>query len=154
MVGEHARHHGLADRHGPYPHTRVVPAMSRDLDLVPVDIDGAQRIEDRARRFDGEPGDNVLARRYSAENAAGIVRQENDPAVIDPHLVGVVLSLERGRPKAAADLDPLHRVDRHQRARQVAIELVIDRLPEPRRNAARDYFDDGADRGTSLTDGV
>src|SRR6516165_11383353 len=154
VVGEHTCHHGLTDRHGTYPHARVVPAMGRNLDLVAVDIDGAQRIEDRARRLHREPGDDVLPRRYPAEDAAGIVRQEDNLAFVDPHLVGVVFAFEGGRPKAAADLDPLDRIDRHQCAGKIAVELIVDRLSEPRRNAARDDFDDGTGRGAGFAHAI
>src|SRR5216683_2210035 len=87
MIGEDARHHRLAHRDGADADAGVVPAMGRDLDLVAVDIDGAQRVEDRACRLDREPGDDVLTGRDPTENAARVVRQEDDPAVMHPHFV-------------------------------------------------------------------
>ena len=61
---------------------------------------------------------------------------------------------ERGRSEPGADLDTLDRVDRHQRPGEIAVELVVDRLAEPGRNAARDDLDDGAGRRAGLADAV
>ena len=41
MIGEHAGHHRLADRHGADADAGIVAAVGLDLDLVAVDIDGA-----------------------------------------------------------------------------------------------------------------
>src|SRR6267378_8533098 len=150
MIGEDAGHHRLADRDGADADARVVPAMGFDLDLIAIDIDGAHGMQDRARRLDREAGNDVLAGRDAAENAPGIVRQKDDPAIIHPHLVSVFLSLERRGGESSPDLDTLHRVDRHQRASEVAIEPVIDRLAEPCGNTARHDLDDGAGRGAGL----
>src|SRR5229473_7786006 len=128
MIGEDARHHRLAHRNGANADAGVVPAMGRDLDLVTVDIDGTQRVEDRARRLDREPGDDVLTRRNPPEDAPRIVRQEHNPAILHPHFVGVVLPLEGSSGEARTDLDTLDRVDRHQPAGEVPVELVVDRL--------------------------
>ncbi len=43
VVGEHRRHHRLADRDGADADARIVPALGLDLDLVAVGIDGAHR---------------------------------------------------------------------------------------------------------------
>ena len=98
--------------------------------------------------------DDVLAGRDAAENAAGIVRQKRDLAVLHAHLVAVLLAAQRGRGEPGADLDTLDRVDRHHRAGEIAVELVVDRLAEPGRNAARDDLDDRAGRRAGLAHAV
>src|ERR1700730_17828213 len=131
MIGEDAGHHRFADRNGADADARVVPAMGFDLVLVALDIDGAHRMQDRARRLDREAGDDVLAGRNAAENAPGVVRQKDDAAIIHPHLVGVLLALQRGGGEPRSDLDTLDRFDRHQTAGQEPIVLAVDRVPGP-----------------------
>src|SRR5882724_4937510 len=94
VIGEDACNHRLAHRNCPDADAGVVPAMGRDLDLVAFDIDGAQRIEDRACRLDRKPGDDVLTGGDATQNAAGVVRQEHNPAILHPHFVGVLLPSE------------------------------------------------------------
>ena len=48
--------------------------------------------------------------------------------------------------EARADLDPLHRVDAHQRRGDVLVELAVERRAEPRRHALGHDLDDGAGR--------
>src|SRR3977135_1253280 len=57
-------------------------------------------------------------------------------------------------PDAGAVETPLHRLDRHHGAGEVAVELVVDRLAEPGRDAARHHLDDRAGRGALLVHGV
>src|SRR5262249_35737669 len=78
-VGERACPHRLTDRHRANADARVVRAVGRDLDLVALNVDGPHRVKDRACRLDRKPGDDVLAGRDSAEDAAGIVRQKGNP---------------------------------------------------------------------------
>src|SRR5206468_9265368 len=54
VIRNHACHHGLADRHRPDAHARVVAALGADLGLVAVAVDGAPRVEDRRGRLDRE----------------------------------------------------------------------------------------------------
>ena len=49
-------------------------------------------------------------------------------------LVAVFLAGQRDGTEPGANLDPLDGVDRHQRAGQIAIELVIDWLAETGRD--------------------
>src|SRR5215831_2760282 len=148
VIGEHARHHGLADRHRPDADARVMAAAGGDLRLAAVAVDGAARRQDRRCRFDGETRHDRLAGGDAAQNPARIVGEETRLAVsADPHLVGVVLAGQGGRRKAGADLDALHGIDGHQRGGDIAVELAVDRRPEARRHALGDHLDDGADRG-------
>ena len=117
---------------------------------LPSTVDGAHRVQDRAGRLDRETYDDVLPGRDAAENAAGVVRQEFDLAVAHPHLVAVLFAAEHHRPKPGADLDALDRIDRHKGAREIAVQLVVDRLAEPGRHAARDDLDNRAGRGAGL----
>src|ERR1700730_18458730 len=116
MIGEDAGHHRLADRDGADGDAGLVPAMGFDLDLIASDIDGAHRMQDRARRLDREAGDDVLTGRDAAENAPGIVRQKDDPAIIHPHLVSVFLAPQGGGGEPGPDLHTLNRGARHQGA--------------------------------------
>ena len=75
-----------------------------------------------------------------------MVRHEARLAIgADADLVGVLLAGQFGRRKARADLDALHRVDRHQRAGDLGIELGVDRRAPAGRNILGDDFDHGAD---------
>src|SRR5258708_6386322 len=117
-------------------------ALGRDLELLARGGDAAARRQDRAGRLDGEAGDDVLAARDAAEYAARLVRQELDLAVAHAHLVAVLLARERGGGEAGADLDALHRVDAHQRAGDIRIELAVEGPREPG-GAARGHPRDG-----------
>ena len=155
MIGDHARHHRLADRHGADADAGIVAALGDDLGLVAVAVDGLARGQDRGGRLHGEARDDRLAGRDAAEDAAGMVRQEERLAVIaHAHLVGVLLAGDRGGRKAVADLDALHGVDAHQRGGDVRVELAVDRRAEARRHALGDDLDHGADRGAALADAV
>src|SRR6516165_6088902 len=72
--------------------------------------------------------------------------------VAHAHLVGIVLTGERSCREAGADLDPLDRIDAHQRRREIGIELAIDRRPKSGRDTLCNHFDDGAHRGPALAD--
>src|SRR5829696_2840319 len=154
VVGQDARRHRFADRHAADADAGVVAAVRLDLDLVAVGVDRAHRLQDRAGRLDREARHDVLAARDAAEDAAGVVRQELDLAVLHAHLVAVLLAGQRDRAETGADLDPLDGVDRHHRAREIAVELVVDRLAEPSGDAARHHLDHGARRRTRFADGV
>jgi len=146
VVGEDAGHHRLADRHAADADAGVVTAVRLDLDFIALGIDRAHRLQDRTGRLDREAHDDVLPARDAAEDAAGIVRQEFDLAVAHPHLVAILFAGERHRREAGADLDSLDGVDRHQRAGEIAVELVVDRLAQPGGHAARYHLDDRAGR--------
>src|SRR5205085_7164104 len=150
VIGEHNGHHRLADRHGTDADAGIVAAMRLDLDLMTLAVDRAHRLRDRAGRLDGEAHDNLLPGRDAAENAAGIVREKHGLAVLDADLIAVLFTAEHDRAKPGADLDALDRVDRHHRGSQIAVELAVDRLAEPRRNAARDDLDNRPRRGAGL----
>ena len=57
---------------------------------------------------------------------------------------------QRRRGEAVADLDPLDGVDAHQRARELGVELAVDRRAPAGRNALGDDLDHRADRGAGL----
>src|SRR5262249_2222665 len=82
MVGNPARHHGLADRHRPDADARIVPSLGADLGLVAEAVHGAPRREDRRGRLDREAHHHRLASRNSSEDAAGVVREEHRLAVV------------------------------------------------------------------------
>ena len=137
MVGQHAGHHRLAHRHGADADAGIVAALGDDLGLVAVAVDGPARGQDRGGRLDREPDHHVLAGADPAQDAAGMVGEEARAVIAHADLVGVVLAAQRRRGEAGADLHALDRVDRHHRLGEVGIELVVDRLAQPRRHAAK-----------------
>ena len=70
--------------------------------------------------------------------------------VAHAHLVGIRLAGQRGGGEALADLDALHRVDRHQRRGDLGIELAVDRRAQAGRDAFGHHLDHRAGRGTGL----
>src|SRR3546814_14727906 len=66
------------------------------------------------------------------------------------HRIGIVLAACPRCGEAVADLDALHRIDRHAGGGELAVELRVDGGAPARRNAIGDTFDHGADRGTAL----
>ena len=118
------------------------------------EIDRTERLHQRRQRLHPRADDDLLAVRDPGLDPAGAVRL---PASIDPDLV-VRLRPELVREREAlADLDPLHRLDPHQRGGEARVEAVVLRrvAAEPGRDVARAYLDDPADRvarGTGLVD--
>src|SRR5262249_27190364 len=56
-------------------------------------------------------------------------------------LVRILLAGERRRSDPGADLDSLHGVDGHERAGEVAVELVVDRLAQAYGHTRRHHLD-------------
>src|SRR6185437_14048957 len=146
VVGEDRRHHRFADRHGADTDAGIVAALGLYLDLLAVRVDAFFRQEDRARRLHRETHDDVLPGRDAAQNAAGIVREELDLAVLHAHLVRVLGAGESGGGEAGADLDRFHGVDTHHRAREIGIELAVDRIAPADGHTFGDDLDQRADR--------
>src|SRR5690348_15652570 len=82
VIGEHHGHHRFADGHGADADAGIVAALGLHLDLVATRVDAFLRQEDRARRLHRKAHDNVLPGRDAAKDAAGIVREELDLAVL------------------------------------------------------------------------
>src|SRR3984957_3244323 len=147
MVRDHARHHGFPDGYGANVDAWIVAALGRDFGLVAVAVDGAARGEDRGRRLDGKARHHRLSRGNAAQNAAGIIGQEDRLTVVaHAHLVAILFAGQLGRAEARADLDTLYRVDTHQCRGQIAVELAVDRRAQPRWHAVGDDFDHRTDR--------
>ena len=70
--------------------------------------------------------------------------------VAHAHLVGIRLARQRGGGEALADLDALHRVDRHQRRGDLGVQLAVDRRAQAGGHAFRHHLDHRAGRGTRL----
>src|SRR5260370_28008559 len=92
MVGEHARHHGFADRHRTDADAWVVPALGHDVGVGAVAIHGAARRQDRRCRLHREARHHRLPGGDAAQNAAGMIGQEADALIAHPHFVGGVLA--------------------------------------------------------------
>src|SRR5262249_47070332 len=151
VVGQHACHHGLTNRHRSNTDARIVTALGRNIGVVAKTIHGFSRSQNRRRRLDREPGDNGLPRRNSAEDAARVIGQENRLAIIShPHLVGVLDPAHCRRGKTVTNLHAFYRIYAHQGGSDGAIELGIDRRTESGRNAVSDNLDNCAAGRTSL----
>src|SRR5262245_39259770 len=155
MVGDHAGHHGLPDRHRPDSDAWIVAAFGHDFSFAAVAIHRLARREDRRRRLHGKAHDDGLAGRDAAQHATGVVRQKARLAVVaHAHLVGVLLARERGRAKARTDLHAFDRIDAHDGAGEIAVELAVDRRAETGWHALRQNLDDRSDRGALLAHAV
>src|ERR1700722_18226798 len=154
-VGEDAGYHRFADRHGANADARVVATLGDDLALGAGAVDGLARRENRRRRFDGETRDDRLTRRYAAQYAAGIVGQEHrTPVVAGAHFVGVLFAGQFGGGKARANFHALDRVDAHQRARDLGVELAVDRRAPAGWRAFRDDLEHRADRRSGFANPI
>src|ERR1700722_3043123 len=155
MIRDHARHHGLADGHGADADAWIVAALGRDFGLVAVAVDGTARGENRGRRLDGKARHHRLAGGNTAQNAAGIVGQEDRLAVVaHSHFVAVFLAGQFGRAETGADLDALDGIDAHQRRCEIAVELAVDRRAETWRHAIGHDLDHRADGRTALAQAI
>src|SRR5690606_11989452 len=125
----------------PEPDAWIVPARRDDLDRVAVNVDRTPRHLDARRRFQRDTDENILSARYSAEYSPCRILRE----AFRRDLVAVLAAALADAAEAVADLDALHGVDAHHRARDLGVELVEDRLAESRRDAGRDHVDPCAD---------
>src|SRR5262245_46902036 len=76
VVGEHARHHGLTDRHGANTDARIVTAFCHHLGVLAIAIHGLARGQNRGSRLDRKAGDDGLPGGDASEYAAGMIRQK------------------------------------------------------------------------------
>ena len=95
VIGEHAGHHRLANRHGADADAGIVAPFGDDLGVVSVAINRATRRQDRGGRLHGEAHDDGLAGRQAAQHAAGMIGQKRRLA-IRPHR-GRGVGSRRGR---------------------------------------------------------
>src|SRR5262245_27820293 len=150
MVGQHAGDHCLGHRRGADADAGIVAALGAQFDLVAEAVDAAHRRQDRAGGLDHHAADDVLAARDAAQDAAGVVAEEDGRAVLHANLVSIFLAAHGGDGKAIADLDALDRVDAHQPFRKVGVELVVDRITQPDRNTGSHHLDHRAARAAAL----
>ena len=142
VVGQYACHHRLTDWHSADTDAGIMAAFGGDLSVVAITIHGFARCQNGGRRLDRKAGDNGLSRRDTAENAAGVVRQEYWLTIVaHTHLIGVIDAAHGRRGKTVTDLNALDRIDTHQRGREIAVKLGIDRSAEACRHAFRHDFD-------------
>src|SRR3546814_20485645 len=90
------------------------------------------------------PDDQRLARRDAAGDTAGMIAEETRPVVARPHGVRILLALQPSRRESVADLDALHRVDRHAGGGELCVQLGIDGRAPTAWTARRAAFDLGA----------
>ena len=79
MIGQHARHHGLADRHGADADAGIVAAFCHYFGISAAAIDGAARRQDRGGRLHRKARHHRLAGGDAAQNAAGMVGEKATP---------------------------------------------------------------------------
>src|SRR5579885_3647341 len=126
MIGDHACHHGFADRDRADADARIVTAGGRYFCLMAVAVDCTPRRENRRGRLDGKTGHDWLPGGNAAKNAAGIVGEKAQLAVVAyAHLIAVLFPAELGRAEAGADFDAFDGIDAHQRRGEVTVELAI-----------------------------
>ena len=136
----------------------VAALHERLAGLASLQIDRPQRAHQRRQRLHRRTHDHVLAVRDAAFDPAGEVRLTVERALlVGEDLVVRLRAAPLGELEPGADLDALHRLNPHQRGRQPGVQaLVLGRVrAEPRRDSARDDFDDAADGvalGSSLVD--
>ena len=92
MIGEHAGHHGLADRHRADADAGVMAALGHDVGIGAAAIHGAARRQDRGCRLHREPRHHRLPGGDAPQNAAGMIGQEADALIAHPHLIGIFLA--------------------------------------------------------------
>jgi len=83
-----------------------------------------------------------------------MIGQEADALIAHPHLVGISSPDNSAAPKPATISTPFTALMLIIAARQVSVELGVDRRPQSRRHAFGDHLDHRADRGTLLSDTV
>ena len=149
MIRKHAGHHRFTNRHGTNADAGIVAALGQDFRVVAMHINGFLRLKNGAGRFDRKTHDDILSGRNAAEDASGMVGKKFGFALCTgAHLIGIVFTAQRCRREPIADFNRFHGIDRHHRARQIAVELVIDGLAPTRGNAGGNDLNDSADRRT------
>ena len=92
VIGQHQRHHRLADGHSTNPNTGIMTSGGAQIDLLAGSGDRSPRIENGAGRLHRETYDDVLAGGYSTDNAAGVIGQKLHRSVFrHSHFVGILL---------------------------------------------------------------
>src|SRR6266446_5883838 len=79
-----------------------------------------------------------------------MVAEENGRAILDAHLVGILLAAHGSGGETVTDLHALHGIDAHQRLGEVGIELVVDRIAQADRHARGHDLDHRAARAAAL----
>ena len=123
------------------PHAGIVPSGRHHLDRPagPVDAPAGQA---KARgRLQCDARDDVLPGRDAAEDPTRVVAEK----ALRGDLVAVLGPLLLDRREPGSDLDPLDGVDPHQGGGEGGVQLGVDRLSEPARDALRAHRDPGAD---------
>mmetsp|Transcript_20517 Transcript_20517/g.48853 ORF Transcript_20517/g.48853 Transcript_20517/m.48853 type:complete len:299 (+) Transcript_20517:1246-2142(+) len=139
VVGEDECHHGLDHGHGPRHDAWVVAAAGQKLRLFAPAGDRFLPLGDGGRRLEGEADDDVLAVGDSALHAPRAVGAGPSLSkLVDVELVVVLAAGHAAAGEAGADLKALGRGQRHQRFRQISLELVKDRGAEAPRATADD----------------
>jgi hypothetical protein len=73
LIGKHAGNHRFANRNGADSDARIMAALGRDFGFGTKTIDRSARLQNRGRGLDCETGDNRLAGRDPAEDAARVI---------------------------------------------------------------------------------
>ena len=150
MVHQDDGHHRLGDRRRADADAGVVAAVDHHLGGLPAQVHGAFREPDARGGLQGDADDDVLARGDPPEDPSGAIGQEA-PGRDGVAVLGALLLDAR---EARTDLDPLHRVDAHQRMGQVGVQTVEHGLSEARRDSGGHHRHPGAHRVARLAQGV
>src|SRR5471030_3136229 len=117
VIHEHDREHRLHDGRRPQSDARIVSAGGHNLDWSAVHVNGVARNLDARGWLERHMRDDVLARRYAAEDTAGVVAAK----AVRRKFVAMFAAALADRGGARADVDSLHGVDAHERVRDVGI---------------------------------
>ena len=142
------REHRLAHHAGGGHRARVGALAQRLGRLLGLDVHRAQRLGERRQRLHRDPRHDRGARRHAALDAAGAVGLAHVAALVVPEdLVVGLRPVARAEVEPVADLDALHRVDRHQRERDARVDALVpgDVRAEPGRHAVGAHLEDPAE---------
>src|SRR5262245_24931107 len=146
VIGKYEARHCFDHRDRARQHARVVAALGFQRHGVSAAVDGLLGLANGGGRLERDAEHDVLAVADAALYAAGTVADGAHAALLDGERIVVGDSGQRHTAEPAADLEAFRRWQRHDRARQVGLELVEHRLAEPGRHAATDALDDAAER--------
>ena len=126
VVHQYKREHGFGNRRRAQADTRVVTASGRDFYLLAACRLRGALLGDARGRLEGHARDDWLSRGDAAEDATSSVALK----ALFVHLVAVLGADHGGDSEAFSDLNALDGIDAHQRARDLRVKLVENRLPE------------------------
>src|SRR5690606_6296013 len=141
VIHQYQCQHGLGDGCCPDTDTGIMTPFGDDFHWITVNIDTAARYVQTAGRLEGNIRYDILPRRDTAEDAAGVDAEKT----FRRDLVTMLAAALFHHRDTFANLHPFIRLDTHQCMSNFRIETIKDRLSQPRGNTAGHYRNPGAD---------